>query len=259
MSFDAKVFKILIASPGDVENERQMIPEVIAKWNNAHAEHEKCILLPVKWETSAAPSMGDRPQALINEQLVQSCDMVIGVFWTRLGSPTGASSSGTAEEIEWFISNKKPAMIYFSSQPLPQSTDLKQFEALQSFKKKLQATGLVGSYQNIDDLREQLRDQISHHIRNLIAPISPRASVPPTQSLGEAAKDFIKKDEVYIEDYEKNGEIRSFLVKGDSRAISEDLKSLGGSWNKHLKGWVFPMKKKIDVAEFLKTTSKKHG
>ncbi|WP_271085671.1 hypothetical protein [Brevundimonas sp. NIBR11] len=103
MSFDAKVFKILIASPGDVDEERQAIPEVIARWNNANAEANGVVLLPVKWETHSAPLMGDRAQGVINDQVVNSCDMAIGVFWTRLGSPTGVSESGTAEEIEWFI------------------------------------------------------------------------------------------------------------------------------------------------------------
>ncbi len=103
MAFDAKVIKILIASPGDVEEERSVIPEVISRWNNINAESTSVVLLPVKWETHSAPRLGDCAQGIINNQLVDSCDMVIGVFWTRLGSPTGVSESGTAEEIECFI------------------------------------------------------------------------------------------------------------------------------------------------------------
>jgi len=33
MAFDAKIFKVLIASPGDVGDERNVIPELINEWN----------------------------------------------------------------------------------------------------------------------------------------------------------------------------------------------------------------------------------
>ena len=78
MSFDAKVLKILVASPGDVDEERQAIPEVIYRWNFINSEASKVVLMPVKWETHSAPLMGDRPQGIINEQMIKSCDMAIG-------------------------------------------------------------------------------------------------------------------------------------------------------------------------------------
>lgn len=147
MSFEAKVYKILVASPGDVAEERQAIPEIISEWNNINAEQHNVVLLPVKWETHSAPLMGDRAQGVINNQVVTSCDMAIGVFWTRLGSPTGASESGTAEEIEWFVNNNKPVMIYFSSRDLnPSKLDIDQYSALKSFENKMQKIGLTGSH-----------------------------------------------------------------------------------------------------------------
>ncbi len=47
--------------------------------------------------------MGDRPQGIINEQLVNNCDIFIGIFWGRLGTRTGKTESGSVEEIEKFI------------------------------------------------------------------------------------------------------------------------------------------------------------
>ena len=41
MSFKAEVYRILIASPGDTEDERSVIPDVINDWNAASAEKEK--------------------------------------------------------------------------------------------------------------------------------------------------------------------------------------------------------------------------
>lgn len=255
MSFDAKVFKILIASPGDVDEEREAIPEVISRWNNSNAETNNVVLLPVKWETHAAPLLGDRAQGVINSQIVTTCDMVIGVFWTRLGSPTGVSESGTAEEIEWFIENQKPVMVYFSSRNIdPKSLDIDQYKALKDFEKKMQKLGLTGSYTSITDFKEQLLNQISINVRALL-----RGSPAPTQSPKEAKekaaalKKMLKENKVFMEDYEKDGQIKSFVVKGDTKCLKDQLKELGGRWNNTLGGWVFSKSKEVEVAAFLKS------
>lgn len=255
MSFEAKVFKILIASPGDVEEERKAIPEIISDWNNVNSETSKVVLLPVKWETHSAPLLGDRPQGIINSQLVNSCDMAIGVFWTRLGSPTGVSESGTAEEIEWFIENKKPVMIYFSSRNInPTKLDLEQYKLLTEFQSKLRKIGLTGSYENLSDFREQLLRQLTINVRKLLD----NSDVEPLEPINEkekekAIKKILKADKIYIEDYEKDGKVRSFLVKGDTTTIKDKLKEMGGKWNNTLRGWIFPKAKEIEVAEFIKT------
>lgn len=254
MSFDAKVFKILIASPGDVDEEREAIPEVISRWNNTNAETNSVVLLPVKWETHAAPLLGDRAQGVINNQIVTSCDMVIGVFWTRLGSPTGVSESGTAEEIEWFIQNGKPVMVYFSSRSIdPTKLDIDQYRSLKDFEKKMQKLGLTGSYTSITDFKEQLLNQISVNVRLLLSGTS-AAQPTPQEVKAKAAslKKIVKEGRVYMEDYEKDGQVKSFLVKGDTKAIKDDLKNLGGRWNSSLGGWIFSKSKEVEIAEFLK-------
>ena len=138
MAFDAKIFRILIASPGDVGEGRNVIPEIINDWNAINSIISKVVLMPVKWETHSAPLMGDRPQAIINKQLVRDCDVLVGVFWTRIGTNTGVAISGTAEEIEQFVEMKKPVMLYFSQSAIePDRIDLTQFTTLKTFKEKM--------------------------------------------------------------------------------------------------------------------------
>lgn len=253
MAFDAKVYKVLVASPGDVDEERQAIPEVIARWNNVNSESIGVVLLPVKWETHSAPLMGGRAQGVINSQLVTTCDMAIGVFWTRLGSPTGVSESGTAEEIEWFIENEKPVMVYFSSRSIdPSKLDIDQYKALKEFEKRMQKIGLTGAYTNITDFKEQLLNQLSINVRLLMSG-SPASKPSPTELKSKAAsiKKIMKDGKVYMEDYEKDGKVKSFLVKGDTKSMKTALKEMGGSWNSTLGGWVFSKAKEVEVAEFL--------
>jgi hypothetical protein len=95
MPFNACAFRVLIASPSDLSEERNIATDAVNQWNNMHAAHEGAVLLPVKWETHAMPQSGTRPQQAINDQLVSNSDILIGMFWTRLGTSTGVAESVT--------------------------------------------------------------------------------------------------------------------------------------------------------------------
>src|SRR5688572_4352500 len=113
----ARVIKVMIASPSDVNAERQAVKDVLHDWNTMHSEEKGVVLMPIGWDTHVTPEMGNRPQAIINKQILQGCDALVAMFWTKLGSPTGAAISGTVEEIEEHVRAGKPAMIYFSETP----------------------------------------------------------------------------------------------------------------------------------------------
>jgi hypothetical protein len=100
----------------------------------------------VKWETHATPVTGQRPQETINSQLIRDGDILIVMFWTKLGSPTGIAESGTAEEIKEFVTAGKPAMIYFSSRPIdPSLIDTDQLNKLKAFKSDTYKNALVAA------------------------------------------------------------------------------------------------------------------
>ncbi|MDQ6890112.1 MAG: hypothetical protein M3Z56_07540 [Bacteroidota bacterium] len=171
MPFDAKIFQVLIASPGDVGEERNIIPELINEWNAMHSAITKILLMPVKWETHSAPLLGDRPQAIINQQL-GDCDLLVGVFWTRIGTDTGVSVSGTAEEIERFVAADKPAMLYFSESPVePHKIELDQLATLRTFREKMRLKGLTETYFNISNFREKFSRQLHINVVKIIRDI----------------------------------------------------------------------------------------
>ena len=62
--------------------------------------------------------MGGRAQEILNKQILERCDLLVGIFWTRIGTETGGYISGTVEEIEKHVASKKPAMLYFYGQPV---------------------------------------------------------------------------------------------------------------------------------------------
>lgn len=156
MAFATTTFRVAIASPGDVREERLILREAIHNWNAAHSLSRRIALLPVGWEHNAAPLMGARAQEIINTQVIDSADLLVAVFWTRLGSPTGVAPSGTVEEIREFLSAGKPVMIYFSSAPVKlESVDASQYQALLEFRRWCESNGLIAQYDSVVELRER--------------------------------------------------------------------------------------------------------
>jgi hypothetical protein len=192
MSFSATVYRVLVASPGDLSEERGVIVDAIYGWNATHAAEDRAVLLPVLWETHSVPELGDRPQAILNHRLLAGCDILIGVFWTRLGTPTGTFSSGTLEEIEEFRRAGKPVLLYFSSRHIdPDRVDLDQLMKLREVKASFREKGLVHEFASPSELREKLTHHLYRQVRRLgsgdvlpekqasFSAISPHTSAPP--------------------------------------------------------------------------------
>ena len=167
MPFPANVYKVMIASPGDVSTERQIVRDVIHEWNTINSEDKALVLSPIGWETHSTPELGDRAQSIINKQVLHGCDLLVAAFWTRLGTPTGESISGTVEEIEEHVKAGKPAMIYFSNAPVVMgSVDTEQYDKLQEFKKVCYEWGLVETYDSIGEFRDKLARQLAQTVIN---------------------------------------------------------------------------------------------
>jgi hypothetical protein len=160
-------FLVFIASPGDLPNERDAARETVQKWNDLYSERQRVRYTAIMWETHAVPEMGDRAQAIINRK-VDDCDLGIGLFWTRLGTPTGDAESGTSEEIERLIAAGKRVSIYFSAAPVdPYQLESSEFERLKAYRKACQSRGLLASFKDVDDLREQLIRLLSNFVEVL--------------------------------------------------------------------------------------------
>ena len=154
MGFQANVLKVMIASPGDVAVERDMITQALYRWNDANAVSRELILQPVKWETHSSPEMGVHPQTILNERLLLDADIVVGIFGTRIGTATKDFISGSVEEIKKHVAAGKLAMLYFSHVPVdPNSIDPEQWASLQAFKEECKTGGLYAEYASHDQLR----------------------------------------------------------------------------------------------------------
>lgn len=157
MTYQAAVFNVMIASPSDVASERAQVRAVIDEWNAIHSFTRKIVLLPLGWETHASPQMGAFPQTIINEQVLAKADIVIGIFWTRIGTQTEEYDSGTVEEIERHIDAGKLAMLYFSNSPVePDSVEPEQYRKLKEFRQSCKDRGLYEPYNGVSEFHKAL-------------------------------------------------------------------------------------------------------
>jgi hypothetical protein len=282
MSYAATIFNVMIASPGDVPVERQLARDVIHEWNAIHSPSRNMALMPIGWESHSYPSMENGPQGVLNKQILEEADLLVAIFWTRIGTPTNEAVSGSVEEIEKHVKAGKPAMIYFSSAPVVlDSVDLRQYERLKAFREQLKTRGLYETYESPGNFADKFRRQLATRVNkdpffgvqggpdvaNVIAEVVDTArskisymSEEAKNLLVEASRDrgghilharFIGGEEV-----QTNG--KQFVKDGDARSRAiwvsalEELSTLGLIRDLGWKGEVYQVTREgYDVAELL--------
>lgn len=158
---------IAIASPSDVSQERAAVPALFNCWNEANPQ---TFLHPVMWESASVPALGDHPQHLLNKSIVERSDLLIAIFWSKLGTPTPTDQSGTVEEIREFIEKKGPrrVMLYFCTRDLPYvDTDPADLAKLRQFKEDMKSKGLYHEYCTVQEFERDLFQHLGQKISDL--------------------------------------------------------------------------------------------
>jgi hypothetical protein len=160
-------YDILIASPSDTTAERGVISECLRDWNSVHA-HEGVHCRDVRWELDSVPAVGERSQAIVNKQLVDEADLLIGIFKVKFGTATGVSPSGTIEEIERCVKAGKPVMLYFYTGPIPRDHDPEQLKLVKNYQRQIMAQSLYAEFSDL----EHLRRKVSRHLGATMAKLA---------------------------------------------------------------------------------------
>lgn len=165
--YQAKVYKIMIGAPSDIEEEVQVASDVLKHWNDLHSDQNKIVLLPLHWSFSSYPSMGNHPQKSLDKQLVEKSDLMVCVFGTRLGTPTETEISGTVEEINEHKKAGKDVMIFFklSTNDIT-SIDPLQLQKINDFKKMIKNSTLWCDFTDAADFKQKLSDKLQLYIND---------------------------------------------------------------------------------------------
>lgn len=164
----AKVIRLFVASPGDLDKERKRLCSIVEQINSSSITNNGYLLELKKWETHTYPAAG-RPQKKILEQ-IGGYDIFIGIMWKRFGSPTGKADSGTEEEFRDALNRFKNADVkhiafYFCERkiPLPRNDDeITQLRNVLNFRKELEKERYIyfKTYKTIDEFDREARNLI---------------------------------------------------------------------------------------------------
>lgn len=156
------IVRVFIASPGDVHGEREEACRVIQEWNAAHSLSRSVIVEPIRVETHSRAVQGGHPQDLINGQLLERCDLLVAILWSRLGTPTTKDLSGTVQEIHEFSETKggDKVLLFFCDRSIPNAADLEQVQAVRSFKDSVKDDGLNLQYTETQEFARLFRQQL---------------------------------------------------------------------------------------------------
>jgi hypothetical protein len=170
-------YKIFLASPSDLQDERTSIDEVINELNLTFGKQQDIHLELLKWETHSAPAIAiNHPQEIINYDLGNDYDLFIGLIWKKFGTPTNEADSGTEEEFlnayNRFLENPNSLQIlfYFNSKPVSISEmNPEQLSKIQNFKSDIgkNKNVLHWEYQDTQQLNKFLRIHIPQRILEL--------------------------------------------------------------------------------------------
>ncbi|MGA9998266.1 MAG: hypothetical protein WBP93_22830, partial [Pyrinomonadaceae bacterium] len=129
----------------------------------------------LKWETDAFPGFHlAGSQAQIDDTLsINNCDIVVGIFWKRFGTPVRDAESGTEHELgrahsAWRASRgKRPhIMVYFKDKKcvFKDDAEKEQFSKVQAFKEKLSKDGLWWAYRSKAEFEDFIREHLTMYL-----------------------------------------------------------------------------------------------
>lgn len=217
------VLSVFVASPSDIDDERNRLEETIQDLNLSWARTLGIRLELVRWETHAYPAFGSSPQAVINEQIPDDYDIFIGLMWYKFGTPTEHASSGTHEEFRRAKSrfdtdpNSVHLMIYFKEAPAPippTKLDYTQLAQVAEFRSTLgEDGGLYWTFQTLDEFAQFVRLHLTRFVQSKKAEID-AAEKPETTPRGNHETSRVNTgSHLFIEDAsnEDNEEELGFL------------------------------------------------
>ncbi len=171
-----QILRIVVASPGDVQAERDALTTVVEELNRGIAGDRDLRLELARWETDAYPGFHpEGPQGLIDPILkIEDCDVLIGIFWKRFGTPTKNAGSGTEHEFlkaydAWKQNQRPQIMVYFNQKPYtPKSkAEIDQWGQVLEFQERFPKEGLRWSYNGRTQFERLVRAHLTQFVRSL--------------------------------------------------------------------------------------------
>lgn len=166
--------QVVLASPSDLNKERQMIRELVDSLNPLYMKNEICIDLRM-WENVPPGMNADGPQGVIDVDLeISKADIFICLYWKRIGTILpNENVAGTEHELNLALDSyhkfRKPDIKAFFK-TINDKDRNSDAEAISLIAKKLQPLGLYTPFESAEQLKEIInkiiQSEVMKRIRN---------------------------------------------------------------------------------------------
>ena len=201
---------LIVVSPGDVQAERETMDAIIADLNRIISSQFGLALRVLRWETDVYPAFHlEGPQGQIDEALqIDNCDIMVGIFWKRFGTPVRDAGSGTEHELgraytAWKASGgKRPQiMVYFKNKKYECKDDAEkqQLEQVKAYKKKVSADALYWGYKNTAEFEQLVRNHLLMYLLENAGELGGRS-----YRVIKSAKDLLAYNERIVDGAQEN-------------------------------------------------------
>lgn len=172
---DSINLELFVASPGDVAKERQAVQAVVTEIQRTIGPVLQINIRPFLWEHDLGPGAHpEGPQGLVDAQSnLAKCDILVGIFWNRLGTPTADGKTGTEHEFwqsfaRWQRERSPHIMLYFSQKPIQQTPDnIAQANLLLAFKQSLPKDVFSWKYKKPQQFEKLFREHLTRHVMHV--------------------------------------------------------------------------------------------
>ena len=233
-----RTYYVFLASPGDVQEERQAVRTFVDRFNRNQARFRGLRFEVLDWENYSSAGIG-RPQELITQQTLErfrpSLAVVIGIMAQRFGSPSGTHESGTEEEFEWAVESwrtrgypevkwyfRKVEGLQLDSDPDKALDGLEQWRKVRAFRGRMDTIEprlYTREYGNLTAFVELLDQDLGQWLNGPERPWSTGESAPGHHSASDDGLTRLAKrlDDAFVEQM-RTGEALE-AVKATARYI----------------------------------------
>lgn len=210
------VCRLMISCPSDVKTEVEIIQKVVDNINNSIGMSMDIFVKTLHWSKNVIPKAGDHPQSIINKQLVDKADAVIAIFGNKIGAPTQKYDSGTIEEIEEMIKQRKQVFVYFSEKPVKLSEiNTDAVAQIKKFKETYKNRGIYVEYESDEEFSEIVSRNLTSYLTEQIANEANR--INENTRFDSSIMDNAEVD--LINDYTRFSEIKPVISFADPRLV----------------------------------------
>ena len=171
-------FRLVVVSPSDVQDFGDVVERVVGELNRAQFAHQGAVVTVWRWDVDTVPEVSSSsPQSALDQQMrFEDSQLVVGIFWTRIGTIGPDGKTGTEHEIDraldlWREAGRPNVALYFCTQPATFKTedDAAQLGSLLRLKAGLSSKQILFDVTDRSDFERKFRHHLLSGVANFLA------------------------------------------------------------------------------------------